>query len=190
MDYIKNEEVSKNLRRQVFRDYFQPSRIVLGVLPAPLPSGVNLITLCFTMYTSYKPNMMAFSIQKRSYSFDLIPDLKECVLSIPGESMATSILDCGTLSGHKVDKIEKTGLTLVNSKTISVPSIAESIANIECEVQNYIETGDHRLVVVRVKSFNVNMENNEKNLVSVGSNTNGYKLLVHKGIHRIGVIKG
>src|SRR5206468_3591431 len=46
------------LRRQQFRRYFQPSRVLLAVVPAPTKSGVNVITLCFNMYCSYKPSMM------------------------------------------------------------------------------------------------------------------------------------
>src|SRR5262249_41079214 len=114
--------------RQQFRNVFQPSRIVLCVLPAETISGVNVITLCFDMYCSYKPPMMAFAIQKGAHSYSLLEKASECVLAVPGESMAGVALYCGTKSGSKLDKVSDCGLSLSQSDKVRVPGLATAIA--------------------------------------------------------------
>jgi len=179
----------RNQTRQQFRECFQPSRIVLGVLKAPTPSGVNVITLCFNMHCSYKPPMVAFSIQEGSYSYQLIARTDDCVLSVPGESLAAETLYCGERSGAEFDKVRQCGFELTESQTVAVPGIGQAIANIELELLSRIKTGDHVTVVGQVKRFAVNAETEERCLLSVGRNHSGYDVLASRGLHRIGVVR-
>lgn len=178
----------ETVKRQEFRDYFQPSRITIAVIKSDNISGYNLITLCFNMYCSYKPNMMAFSIQRSNYSYKLLENIKSCVLSIPGESLAEQALFCGDVSGKNIDKISECGFRLLESKTIETPSLLEAKSNIELIIKNKIITGDHMTVFGEVVGFNVNKQNRERNLISIGSDHNGYEVLAKKGIHRIAAI--
>ena len=178
------------LSRQKFREFFQPSRILLGVLPAPTKSGVNIITLCFDMYCSYKPVMMAVAIQNVAASYQLIQKAREYVLAVPGESLAKETLFCGVTSISEVDKAEELGLKLCPSEKISVPGISRAIANVEMVKEKSIEVGDHILVVGRVVRFGVNRHSEELPLLSVGPNTRGFRILARKGIHRIGTVAG
>src|SRR5688572_12774674 len=108
---VKTDILFSGVRRQQFRRYFQPSRIVLGVLPTTRSrSGVNVITLCFDMHCSYDPPMMAVAIQRGSVSYELIAEAKEMVLGVPGTSLVDETLFCGTQSLRDVDKIETLGL--------------------------------------------------------------------------------
>jgi flavin reductase (DIM6/NTAB) family NADH-FMN oxidoreductase RutF len=131
--------------------------------------------------------MMAFAIQRGSLSFSLLDTAKTCVLAIPGEHLADAAMFCGTKSGSDVNKVEACGLQLIDSATIDVPGLAMAIANVECKIINVIPTGDHRTVVVEVLRFAVNVDSKQRPLVSVGSNTDGYTVLIRKGIHRIAV---
>jgi len=178
-----------SLKRNIFREYFQPSRIVLALLPANNESGVNIITICFTMHCSYKPPMIAFSIQKGSYSYELLDTAKECVLAVPGGDLSNNVLKCGIESGRNYDKMIKYGFTPLPSDNVSIPGISECIANIETKIIDDIFMGDHRTVFLEVLEYKVNKSNNNKCLLSIGPNTNGYKILSHKGIHRLGTIK-
>lgn len=178
----------ESLRRQEFRDFFQPSRIALGVIPEA-NNVVNVITLCFNMHCSYKPPMMAFSIQKGAYSHQLIYGVNELVLAIPGENLAEESLYCGTTSGREADKVAKCGLTLVESQSVSVPGIAECIANVELQVKDRLKSGDHVTVFGEVKRFAVDRRNRQRPLLSVGAIEDGFDILAKKGIHRIGVVK-
>lgn len=176
------------LTRQQFREYFQPSRIVLGIVPAPTTSGVNIITLCFTMHSSYKPPMMAFAVQTNKYSYELFEKAQECVLAVPGESIAKETLCCGIESGRTTDKVSLCHFTLIKSRKVSVPSLADCIANVELGIAKKIILGDHLTIFGEVKAYTVNRNNKDRCLVSVGPNTKGFEVLARKGIHRIGVV--
>lgn len=174
-------------RRQQFRRYFQPSRIIIGVVPAPTSSGVNVITLCFVMHCSYKPPMLAFAIHDVNWSHGLFASASECVLAVPGESLAAETLECGRRSGREIDKVDALGLRLCNSREVGVPGLADCVANIETEIVETVRTGDHLTVVSQVRRYGVDKERHERTLLSVGPTHQGYDVLASHGIHRIGV---
>jgi flavin reductase (DIM6/NTAB) family NADH-FMN oxidoreductase RutF len=178
----------ESLSRQQFRRYFQPSRIVMAVLKDQERRSINLITLCFHMYCSYKPPMMAFSIFHAAHSFSLVLDAAECVLSIPGERLANTAMYCGLETGRQVDKFAECGLSTTPSKRIEVPGIQEAIANVELRLVQKVRTGDHVTVIGEVVNFSVDKEKNERCLISVGPRQAGYELLARSGIHRIAVV--
>ena len=177
-----------SLRRQQFRRYYQPTRILLGVFESDAPSGINVITLCFSMTCSYKPSMMAISIHNRSKSYHLLKSTQEFVLAVPGESMAREALFCGVESGHEVDKARECGFRLINSERVSVPGLKSAIANIELVVKAKVDTGDHLTVMGEVRRYAVDGDSRERNLLSVGPRHEGYRVLAAKGIHRIAVV--
>ncbi len=177
-----------DVRRQEFRNYFQPSRVVLGVVPANTESGVNVITLCFSMYCSYKPPMMAIAIQDCNESYALIQRADEYVLAVPGESMVHEAMLCGRESVRDVDKAKVLSLELVPSATVRVPGLRHAIANIELTKRGVVDAGDHIVVVGEVLRFGVNRDRHERPLLSVGPDTTGYRLLAHAGIHRLAVV--
>lgn len=177
-----------DLPRQRFRRYFQPSRIVLGLLHSRNISGVNIITLCFDMYCSYKPPMMAIAVQKVNASYELILDAREWVLSVPGVDLVDETLYCGTKSGRNVDKVRELGIELHPSTHVGVPGIRNAIANIELVRHALVESGDHVTAFGRVVKFGVRHECKQLPLLSIGPDTRGYKVLARRGIHRIGVV--
>ena len=179
----------EKISRQEFRNYFQPTRILLGVTETAAASSVNVITLCFSMYSSYKPNIMSVAVQNEFLSNQLFKEADEFVLAVPGERMADIAMGCGVDSGKNVDKVKKYGIELIDSSIVSVPSIKQAIANIECKKINQFESGDHTIFTGEVLGFFVNINNNEKCLLSMGKDTTGYELLIKRGGHRIGVVK-
>jgi flavin reductase (DIM6/NTAB) family NADH-FMN oxidoreductase RutF len=180
----------KSLSRQEFRRYFQPSRIAIGVLPDPDKQRLNLITICFQMHCSYKPPMVSFAVWHGSHTYSLLDRAGECVLAVPGERLANVALICGTRSGNEVDKANLCGLSFAKSEYVQIPGIQECIANVELRVVNKIRTGDHMTVIGEVQRFGVDIEKNERCLLSVGPEHQGYEVLAHQGIHRIGVVRG
>ena len=177
------------LRRQQFRKYFQPSRLVLCVMPAPTTqSGFTVITLSFNMYCSYKPPMMAIAVEKVNESYELVQRAEEFVLAVPGETLARETLQCGVLSVRDTDKIHTLGLALEPSQTVSVPGLSAAIANIELAKRAQVVCGDHVLVVGEVLRFAVDQANSSKPLISLGPETDGFTVLETRGIHRIGIV--
>jgi flavin reductase (DIM6/NTAB) family NADH-FMN oxidoreductase RutF len=132
--------------------------------------------------------MMAIAVHNRSATYDLIQKTDEYVLSVPGEALVKEAMYCGVNSMNQVDKVRQLKLRLIDSATVSVPGLADAIANIEMVKSGTVRTGDHVLIIGRVNRFGVNTESGEKPLVSLGPNTTGYTLLLSKGIHRLGTV--
>ncbi|HHQ4309165.1 flavin reductase family protein [Serratia fonticola] len=180
----------KKLKRKIFREFYQPSKVLLGVLPDPDGDSFNIITLCFTTTCSYKPAMLAISIEDRNYSYKLAVVASEMVLAVPGESLAEETMSCGFFSGRDVDKFSQCGFTKEVMPNVSIPGICEAIANIEIKIVNRVVTGDHITLFGEVVGYHLNESNIERNLLAIGPNILGYELLVKKGMHRLGVIAG
>lgn len=174
--------------RQQFRRFFQPSRIMICVLPDPGRESSNLITVSFNMSCSYRPPMIAIAVQDINRSYELIQAASEYVLSIPGESLAPEALKFGWDSSRDEDKLSSSGVALIASETIAVPGLRDAVANIEMVKRDSVKSGDHIIVTGEVRKFGVNKELRERNLLSVGPDTAGYRVLQHRGIHRIAVI--
>lgn len=180
----------QELKRSKFRALYQPSKLLLGIIPTDSPSEFNIIALCFTMTCSYKPPMIAVSFEKKNLSYELMKTASNFVLAVPGESLAEQAMKCGLLSGRTANKFHECSFTKQHLPHTNVPGISEAIANIELSVESRLITGDHLTVIGRVIGYHVNPKNVEKNLLAIGPNIQGYKLLVRKGLHRIAVIQG
>ena len=82
------------------------------------------------------------------YSFSLLNDLAEFTLNVPSPEISSAVSIAGSYSGRDTNKIEKAGLTLNESKNISVPMIEEAMISYECKVIHTAESGNicsHRL---------------------------------------------
>lgn len=179
----------KNINRNQFREIFQPSRVVLGIVHDESNKRPNIITLAFNMYVSYSPLMYAIAVQNINYSYQLFKCCNEYVISVPGEKLYQETLFCGTKSGRNVDKFSETNLTALPSAKISTVGIKECMANMECIKKNFIETGDHAIVIGEVVNISRNSTNAERNILSISSDTRGYDLYIHEGIHRLGAVR-
>jgi flavin reductase (DIM6/NTAB) family NADH-FMN oxidoreductase RutF len=142
------------------------------------------------MYCSYKPAMMAFAIHKNAYSHALLQNSTECVLAVPGENLAEQSLFCGVETGRGRDKFRECGFKPAASACVGVPGIEQAIANVEIKIVQKVKTGDHMLAIGHVLRFGVDEKRQERCLLSVGPREDGYKVLVKRGIHRIGVVNG
>jgi hypothetical protein len=67
--------------------------------------------------------------------------------------------------------------------------LLRAIANIEIVKRATVPTGDHILVVGEVLKFGVNQANRERPLVSLGPRTDGFEVLAHERMHRLGVVR-
>lgn len=177
--------------RQEFRKYFQPSRIVLCILPDDrTESGVNVITLSFSMHCSYQPPMMAIAVHDINESHRLIQRANEFVLAVGGAELADAALVCGWESARDIDKVKALALELMASETVSVPTLRRAIASVELVRRSVTQSGDHVVVIGEVLRFAVDREAHPRPLLSVGPDTGGYRVLAQRGIHRIAIVDG
>jgi len=127
-----------------------------GPLPYTLISSLdrngrpNIMGASWVTRTSFKPFLLLISIDHRRYSHEGIRTHKEFVLHYPSQSQAEAAWICGTKSGRDEDKIKASGLTLVTSKVVKVPTIEGATAAFECKVVDQMETGDHTVFVGEV----------------------------------------
>ena len=64
---------------------------------------------------------------------------KECVISIPTVDLLDKIVGVGTCSSADTDKFEKIRLTPVEGKHVRSPLVKECLANIQCNVIDFVE---------------------------------------------------
>jgi len=93
------------------------------------------------------PPMMGISVAKAHLSYKQIYETREFVINVPTEEMLWETDACGVVSGRKKDKFELTGLTLIPSQVVKVPSIKECPVNIECKVKHILNMGTEDLFV-------------------------------------------
>jgi flavin reductase (DIM6/NTAB) family NADH-FMN oxidoreductase RutF len=177
----------KICERNIFRDYFQPSRIVLLVTQANNESGVNIATLAFNMHCSYSPPMFAFALQLGSYSLELLKNNEKYTVCIPGENLLEATIFCGENSGRQIDKAKYLDIKICNSNKLKIPTLNNCIAYFELQTDKIIPSGNHELIISEVIAYNI-QEDIEKGLLSIGKDLTGYKLLKESGIHRIAII--
>lgn len=175
--------------RQTWRRNFQPSRILLAIIPIVDSGTPNVVTLSFNMYCSYKPNMIAISIQNKNASFFQIRSADKYSLAVPGEALAKETLFCGTTSYRDCDKVAAAKLKLKRIKRERTFLLEGAIGNLLVTKTAEILTGDHITVIGEVRKFLANRTLKERPLLSIGPITTGYEILARKGIHRIGVVK-
>lgn len=120
------------------------------VVLASCASGkkANITTLAWNMPLSHKPALMAISLTRKRFSYDLIKKSGEFVINVPAIDLFDEMLYCGSKSGWEVDKFKETNLTAQKANTLQhAPLIKECIGHLECRLKEEHEAGDHMLVM-------------------------------------------
>lgn len=116
----------------------------------------NIVTLAWSMPTSFDPPLVAISVSPRRHSHRLIEETKEFVVNVPTIEIARETLFCGRVSGRKHDKFREAPLTAISAKKVQAPIIEECVAHLECKLVQKITTGDHTIFIGRVVTAHVN----------------------------------
>lgn len=96
------------------------------------------------------PPVIGISITRSHLSYKQIRETGEFVINVPSEDLLWETDVCGCISGRKKDKFELTGLTLIPSSVVKVPSIKECPVNIECKVKHILDMGIDSLFIAEV----------------------------------------
>jgi len=150
-------------------------------------SRVNVTTLCFVTHAAYKPTSIAFALEKRHFSYEILSSHSKFVLAVPGPALAQPTLLCGTKSGRSVDKGKLSDLPLLRGSSDDFIWVKNAIANLELEKTSSIDNGDHVLLAGMVSKYFVNGSVEGPNLLSIARSHAGFKLLAKQGNHRIGI---
>lgn len=132
----------------------------------------NVMAADWVTVLSHKPFMVGVAVSPRRYTHGLIKKYGEFVISVPTLKMLDDVWIAGTKSGPS--KLKKMTITLVPSKKVSVPSIKEAAANLECRVADARNYGDHTFFVGEVVDYTY-----DENVFSPRSVDLGAGLLAH-----------
>jgi len=135
-----------------------------SALLAPVPSVMvtcgttekaNIITIGWCGVVSTRPARVYISVRPERHSHAIIKESGEFVINLTPAAFAEIADYCGTVTGRVVDKVKKTGLTLMNSKEVSAPTIADCPLALECKVTDIHHYGSHDMFVADVVQVSV-----------------------------------
>jgi len=127
----------------------------LGAQAMPLPAPVwvvgtydaagrpNVMTAAWVGICCSQPPCVAVSLRKSRYSYDNIVARQAFTISVPSEKYVKAADYWGIVSGRKVDKLAKAGLTAVASDLVDAPYVQEFPVVMECKVLQTVEIGSH-----------------------------------------------
>ena len=131
-----------------------------GTLLAPVPvvmvsmadaaGKANILTVAWTGIVSSDPVKVYISVRPERYSYHILKETGEFVINAVTASLARACDYCGMVTGKKVDKFAKCGLTKESSKVVRPPRIGESPLALECRVTDVQDHGVHHMFLADV----------------------------------------
>lgn len=131
-----------------------------GTLLAPVPvvmvsmadaaGKANILTVAWTGIVSSDPVQVYISVRPERYSYHILKETGEFVINAVTASLARACDYCGMVTGKKVDKFAKCGLTKESSKVVRPPRIGESPLALECRVTDVQDHGVHHMFLAEV----------------------------------------
>lgn len=150
------------------------SYMTYAVAPRPIcfastidkDGNINLSPFSFFNFFSGNPPVCVFSPLRSvrnntaKHTYENILEVKECVINIVSYNMVQQANLTSTEYPKGVNEFEKAGLTMLASKTVRPPRVAESPVQLECIVNDVIELGQSggagNLVLAEVKMIHIN----------------------------------
>lgn len=101
--------------------------------------GPNLMTAAWWMVAGYNPFRYLLGVSQKTYTYEIIEENPEFVLSVPSTDLIEAMVLSGMVSGRELDKIEHLDLETVPGEAVDVPLLANAVGNIECTVLDSFE---------------------------------------------------
>ncbi|MBQ9292209.1 MAG: flavin reductase family protein [Campylobacter sp.] len=126
-----------------------PNPVVLVCTGKP-DGSTNIATVSWWSYLSYNPNMVCYAMAKTSYSGELVRANKKVIITVPSTAIAEIVMKCGMSSGRDTDKIAQNAIQMQDLPASDIKIPLHSRVAIQCEMKEFIETGDHYLYICDV----------------------------------------
>lgn len=110
----------------------EPGPVVL--LTTAHRGRANVMALSWLTMMEFEPPLVGCVVSGRNFSFELLRAGKTCVIAIPTADIAERVVAVGNVSGRRLDKFAKFGLTPLPASQVAAPLVAECYANVECRV--------------------------------------------------------
>jgi flavin reductase (DIM6/NTAB) family NADH-FMN oxidoreductase RutF len=125
--YTKTDFPVTNVRR-----FIEPGPIVL--VSSAHKDATNIMTMGWHMIMEFEPSLIGCYIWTENHSFEMIRNSKQCVINLPTEDLAATVVKIGNSSGRDIDKFSEFGLTPKPGAQVRAPLIDECFANFECKL--------------------------------------------------------
>ncbi|MDW7675999.1 MAG: flavin reductase family protein [Bacillota bacterium] len=122
----------------------------VALVGAQLADKHNVATIAWLTQQSYDPVQLMIGIGPDKYTYEIIKETKEFVVSLLDVNQSEAAGICGGRTGKDFDKIKAANLTTLAAKEVKVPLIEGCLANLECKVVDTWQSGDHLVVVGQV----------------------------------------
>ena len=94
----------------------------------------NVMTMSWQTMMDFEPPLVGCVVSDRNFSFELLRASRQCVINVPEAKLARQVVGCGNVSGRRVDKFARFGLTAMPASEVDAPLVAECFANLECRL--------------------------------------------------------
>ncbi len=117
----------------------------------------NVFTASWVMPVSNNPPMVAISVAKSRFSYELIKKSGVFVLNIPNKLMLKEVIYCGSVSGRDKNKFAEMDLEKEISPNGNILLLG-CIAYLECKIISEVGAGDHTVFIAEIIANGVEKE--------------------------------
>src|SRR5512143_1972395 len=135
------------LLSRVYR-LLEPGPVVL--VTTSYRGRANVMAMSWHTMLEFEPPLVGCGSSKRNHTFDALKATRQCVIAVPTVEIARKAVACGNVSGRKVDKFGRFGLTPVPASKVRAPLVAECYANLECRIADARMVPKYCLFVLEV----------------------------------------
>ena len=111
----------------------------------------NVMAQSWHCMMEFEPPLVGCVLSGRNFSFTALTATRQCTLNIPTAELAKQVVGCGNVSGRRVDKWKRFGLTPVPGKVVAAPLVDECYASLECTVADTRLVNRYNFFVLEVK---------------------------------------
>ena len=135
-----------------------------GTLLSPVPAVMvscgdmeksGVFTVAWTGIINSTPPKTYISVRPSRHSYQMIKESGEFVINLTTEALVRATDSCGVLTGAKVDKFAKFGLTKEKAQEVSAPLIGESPLCLECRVTDVVPLGTHDMFIADIVAMDI-----------------------------------
>lgn len=128
----------------------------------------NVMVAAWGGICSSDPVCLAVSIRPERWSYDAILQRKAFTVSIPSAKLAAQADFFGMVSGSRMDKFAKSGLTPVRAEFVDAPYVGECPVVIELSLYKTVELGVHVQFIGEIKDVKADESClNEKGIIDI-----------------------
>ena len=126
----------------------EPGPVVL--LTVQHAGRANVMPMSWHTMMEFEPPLVGCVLGANHVTWDMLMATRECVIAIPTVEIARKVVACGNVSGAKVDKFARFGLTPLPAARVRAPLVAECYANLECRLADTGMARKYNFLVLRV----------------------------------------